>query len=522
MTRKSEEEMVDQFLNYDGEESGATGVESSAANNNADKNTNLATADKADQKVGAEKDQNEKQPENTSEQEPANGFGEDDCTWEAESNVYADDLVEEYWSKKKEEETASTSKSKGRKRAAQPSSPVMKQDSKRQRSSKKTKSPRTKMEEDEFDEDWENQVVAVETVTRDDKTGELLEKWGNIQASSERCQRKMSPEESSSTATEHTCPVCNIKCAAVELSDQLPPNLNMFFRPAHEIMDEAADVLRQTNTFSLLRFLKDEVTKQKQMLDKAKDELLQYKDIKNQLQAIKKENQRLKAQIQDVRSSIAINETTESPSKLNSSLRTRKLSGDRHSNHSNHVSPNQPRTPNPPTRLSLPDSSSPVHSYYNHNGNGFTPDNQPLWNKSEGFDDGVMSNKINHDKGFIGQSSNKTYSAFINDGYEKYSQQSRLQSFPRPGTASGTRMTWNQLHNDAGYLTRPSTPIMNGYGTHTRSMTPTNFQASRISARPFLLPSHSDGSSFMAPQTLPRTPVMRNRSALPGLNNQIW
>ncbi|KAF0419068.1 chromatin organization modifier domain-containing protein [Gigaspora margarita] len=249
MTRnKSEEEMVDelgnQFLNYDEEESGATGVESSTTNN-VDKDTSLATADKADQKVGVEKDQTQEQPEEPSGQEPANGdskkegdkdededkeeeeiyeveqvlqhkekrgvkyylikwkgFGEDECTWEAETNVYADDLVEEYWTKKKEEEeeTASTSKSKGRKRAAQSTALITKQDAKRQRSSKKTKSPRTKMEEDEFDEDWENQVVAVETVTRDDKTGELLVylKWKNGETSrhpakdaNARCPQKM-------------------------------------------------------------------------------------------------------------------------------------------------------------------------------------------------------------------------------------------------------------------------------------------------------------------------------------------
>ncbi|CAG8595170.1 10726_t:CDS:2, partial [Scutellospora calospora] len=113
-------------------------------------------------------------------------FGEDDCTWEAESNVYADDLVEEYWSKKeKEEEEASTSKAKGRKRVAQSTALVKRQDSKRQRSVMKTKSPRTKMEEDEFDEDWEDQVTAVETVTRDDKTGELMVylKWKNGETS---------------------------------------------------------------------------------------------------------------------------------------------------------------------------------------------------------------------------------------------------------------------------------------------------------------------------------------------------
>ncbi|RIB06539.1 hypothetical protein C2G38_2046707 [Gigaspora rosea] len=211
--------------------------------------------------------------------------------------------------------------------------------------------------------------------------------------------------ENSSTTTEHVCPMCNAKCAAVELTDQLPPNLNMFFRPAYEIMDETADVLRfqQTNTFALLRFLKDKVAKQKHLLDKAKDELLQFKDTKNQLQAIKKENQRLKAQIQDIRTSLAANETTESPSKLNSrnnlgrmyspSIRTpRKVSGDRHSNY---ASPNQackPRTPNPPSRLSLPDSSSPVqHGYYNNNGSGFISDNQSLWNRGDRnyrFDDG--------------------------------------------------------------------------------------------------------------------------------------
>ncbi|CAG8595189.1 10727_t:CDS:2, partial [Scutellospora calospora] len=165
-------------------------------------------------------------------------------------------------------------------------------------------------------------------------------------------------QDNSSTATEPICPVCNTKCAAVELTDQLPPNLSMFFRPAHEIIEETADILRfqQTNTFSLLKFLKDKVAKQKQMLDKAKNELLQYKDTKNQLQAIKKENQRLKAQIQDVRSSIAANETTESPSKLST----------------RHVSQG-------------PDSNSPVqHGYYNYNTDGFISDNQSLWNRGDG------------------------------------------------------------------------------------------------------------------------------------------
>ncbi|CAG8761133.1 11395_t:CDS:2, partial [Racocetra fulgida] len=131
MTRKSEkseEEMVDQFLNYDGEESGATGVESSAANN-VDKNTNLATADKADQKVGEEKDQTQKQPEETSEQEPANGI-----------------LVKEKRGGRSRINIKIEGKEEGR----------------------------TTIIAYEFDEDWENQVVAVETVTRDDKNGELL------------------------------------------------------------------------------------------------------------------------------------------------------------------------------------------------------------------------------------------------------------------------------------------------------------------------------------------------------------
>ncbi|KAF0419069.1 RING finger protein [Gigaspora margarita] len=277
-------------------------------------------------------------------------------------------------------------------------------------------------------------------------------------------------QKNSSTTTENVCPMCNAKCSAVELTDQLPPNLNMFFRPAYEIMDETADVLKfqQTNTFALLRFLKDKVAKQKQLLDKAKDELLQFKDTKNQLQAIKKENQRLKAQIQDIRTSLAANETTESPSKLNSrnnlgtrlyspSIRTpRKLSGDRHSNY---ASPNQackPRTPNPPTRLSLPDSSSPVqHSYYNNNGSGFISDNQSLWSRGDRnyrFDDGP--NHLSHDRSSIGKSPTKSYSTFVDDDYEKYTQRSRLQSFPRPGTISSARVSWSQLHGDTGNITR--------------------------------------------------------------------
>ncbi|CAJ0902930.1 22631_t:CDS:2 [Entrophospora sp. SA101] len=60
------------------------------------------------------------------------------------------------------------------------------------------------------------------------------------------------------TTAETICLVCNAKCVVVECNDNF----------------------QQTNTASLINFLKDKLVKQNKMLDKAKNELLNCKNLK--------------------------------------------------------------------------------------------------------------------------------------------------------------------------------------------------------------------------------------------------
>ncbi|CAG8490671.1 634_t:CDS:2 [Funneliformis caledonium] len=106
------------------------------------------------------------------------GYTEEESTWEDEDNVFAEDLVKEYWTKQNSDETKQKETRKGRKRVATAPPPIhSKKETKKARIStpKKAKAGRVKIDEDfDHDEDWESLVSGVETVTRDDKTGELL------------------------------------------------------------------------------------------------------------------------------------------------------------------------------------------------------------------------------------------------------------------------------------------------------------------------------------------------------------
>jgi len=112
------------------------------------------------------------------------GYSEEESTWEAEDNVFAEDLVKDYWENVNTEEAKQKETRKGRKRAAAPPTPT-KKETKKARTTltpKRAKVARTKIDEEfDHDEDWEGLVSGVETVTRDDKTGELLVylKWKN-------------------------------------------------------------------------------------------------------------------------------------------------------------------------------------------------------------------------------------------------------------------------------------------------------------------------------------------------------
>ncbi|RHZ45171.1 hypothetical protein Glove_688g34 [Diversispora epigaea] len=264
---KSEEEVVnelgDEFLNYDGVEAGNGGTEENTTTENVEKKAFESVAEvkqptekskdseevplgksgkvntdtqeqaesgqtngKAEQK---DENENEEDKENNKEVEEEvfeveaildhkkhknltkyyikwKGFALEDSTWENEDDVYAEELLEEYWAKQSQPADSSKSsqikRKAGRKRAAQspPPTPV-KRETKKHRSQTKTKTTTTKtrteqQEEDETSqqastttasstESWEDKVIAVETVTRDDKTGDLLVylKWNNGETS---------------------------------------------------------------------------------------------------------------------------------------------------------------------------------------------------------------------------------------------------------------------------------------------------------------------------------------------------
>lgn len=231
MTRSKAEEEVDvadQFLNYDGEvtvEAEGTSVDNAEQNTSTTNKTQEQETDTSKEENQNEDPSNEKENEDptesaTQDQAKSNeksdkdddeevyevekvldhnrrrnktyylikwkGYSEEESTWEAEDNVFAEELVKDYWANNNEE-TKQKETRKGRKRgaAAHPPPTPIKKETKKARTSitpKKAKVARSKIDEEfDHDEDWESSVIGVETVTRDDKTGELLVylKWKN-------------------------------------------------------------------------------------------------------------------------------------------------------------------------------------------------------------------------------------------------------------------------------------------------------------------------------------------------------
>ncbi|EXX69803.1 hypothetical protein RirG_092780 [Rhizophagus irregularis DAOM 197198w] len=233
MTRSKAEEEVDvadQFLNYDGEvttvEAEGTSVDNAEQNTSTTNKTQEQETDTSKGENPNEDPSNEKEnedPKESAAQDQAKsieksdkeddesgevyevekvldhnrrrnktyylikwkGYSEEESTWEAEDNVFAEELVKDYWANNSEEAKQKETR-KGRKRgaAAPPPTPI-KKETKKARTSitpKKAKVARSKIDEEfDHDEDWESSVSGVETVTRDDKTGELLVylKWKN-------------------------------------------------------------------------------------------------------------------------------------------------------------------------------------------------------------------------------------------------------------------------------------------------------------------------------------------------------
>ncbi|CAG8441811.1 6480_t:CDS:2 [Ambispora leptoticha] len=146
------------------------------------------------------------------------GYSEDDMTWERAEDLFCEDLVNEYWERtnKEAQEKAKSGNLKSSRRAKTTTSTHRtKSAASSSKSESGTKRSRTKEKREENEQrprkqrkkqieneesDWENQVVSVETVTRDDKTSELMVflKWTNGETSKHpsreanlKCPQKM-------------------------------------------------------------------------------------------------------------------------------------------------------------------------------------------------------------------------------------------------------------------------------------------------------------------------------------------
>nr|CAG8535463.1 12069_t:CDS:2 [Entrophospora candida] len=361
------------------------------------------------------------------------------------------------------------------------------------------------------------------------------------------------------TTAETICLVCNAKCVVVECNDNLPDELITYFKPVHEIID-----FQQTNTASLVNFLKDKLVKQNKMLDKAKNELLNCKNLKRDFNHLIDDNKRLKRQLHELK-------------ELQHERNSKKQ--DRPSTKSIPRSSNQtyppPSTPNPPARLSLPTTNNPPgilstnnyqqqqpnfqnrqnhrqqeqfphrhdydYDYYDHQNDHYEQSTSSYnyvgeQNPEEHCISWINTNIRNYDDNNVDVAANelpnrssslaeqtypppRSYQESVqsnkNTVNDYFPRQSRNQTFGRPKTST-VRMTWNEMQasnsNDKDGIGRVTTKSSIPPPTITRQplMRPATqsrpYMESRNAARPYPLNSNhsnifrSSHSTLIPPQ----------------------
>ncbi|KAI9141595.1 hypothetical protein BKA69DRAFT_1072947 [Paraphysoderma sedebokerense] len=123
--------------------------------------------------------------------------------------------------------------------------------------------------------------------------------------------------------------------ASIVIDGKIPDDFERYFTPASIQFEKAVEGFRfqQTNMNSLLRFLKDKVTRQKEVMDKVKTELLAAKDLKRSVIQLEEENKKLRQELSQF-------QAKNRPSSSYSNMSQRS------------------NLPNPPGRLSLKPSQS--------------------------------------------------------------------------------------------------------------------------------------------------------------------
>ncbi|KAJ1656823.1 hypothetical protein IWQ61_003673 [Dispira simplex] len=91
------------------------------------------------------------------------------------------------------------------------------------------------------------------------------------------------------------CPVCQAVCAGTLINDQLPPFVQRYFFTMDQLLDDHRDVVKfqLRNTTRLVRHLLRTIERQRQVLRKAKDELLHMKDLRARIRELQAEKTEL-------------------------------------------------------------------------------------------------------------------------------------------------------------------------------------------------------------------------------------
>ncbi|KAK9766199.1 hypothetical protein K7432_004882 [Basidiobolus ranarum] len=324
------------------------------------------------------------------------------------------------------------------------------------------------------------------------------------------------------------CPVCQTTCAAVPLGDKFPSKIKHFFRPSISILEETLEVMKfqQTNMLGLIRFLKSKVSKQKEVLNKAKNELLNIKDLRKSIQTLTNENEILKSRLTGVRNAVSTNDGAQ---QLDDSVSVAQSSKPQLSAH---VPVEENQRSRSISRLSLP-----------ARGRSFTP--SPLLSTSPNF---IPRSPIQHSKATIGSRWTK-YPRGAKDSYpatkqlEEYPTSNRQpRRFPAPYEDSRPQSRMSE--HSQPLLSYPNASNMRRpwvYSSHSNySQSARDFDSQGRNMRPYTsstlpfvrnpegYPHPTNGGYFNnryasphqqnynGPQSI-RTPVVRNRSAFPHL-----
>ncbi|CAO3626651.1 unnamed protein product [Mucor hiemalis] len=96
------------------------------------------------------------------------------------------------------------------------------------------------------------------------------------------------------------CPICKKTTRFVLIGEKMPANGIGYLRPVRGILQDAESILsfRIKTMSQLVRFLRNKIHKQKEILSRAKQELSRIKEYKWEIHHLKQQNEYLEKELQ--------------------------------------------------------------------------------------------------------------------------------------------------------------------------------------------------------------------------------